>query len=156
MLRGIAVTFALLGTLSLWGSLEAFLLGGTVPVAGSGLRLVAAVGLVVGAAHLYAARGIWTLRRRGWQVGLWLAGAGTLLSCLVLVGGATSGLVGMLVSGAIGWGLHVNREPFRDPPVARAGRASGADDSDTCQSPGGQQAVTDRASGYASRRRGRH
>jgi len=157
-LQAISVIFALFGALSLYAGFETLRLGGAVPMMGAGLRILGLVVLVLGAVYLYAAYGIWTNRRWGWRVGMWLVAAGGLV-CVVglLAGGAAGALVGLLFNGALGWGLHTNREPFREHPLGNPRRAgTGTENPRAAEQPGDRQTGGGATGGYASERRGRH
>ena len=155
-LQAIAAIFALFGALSLYAGFETLRLSGAVPMVGSGLRMLGLVVLVVGGAYLYAAYGVWTHRRRGWQAGMWLVAAGALV-CLVglLSSGSAGALVGLAFNVALGWGLHPNRNPFRDQPLQSTRRANRVGTRNTGQN-GRRQTAGGATGGYASRRRGRH
>lgn len=146
--RVVAAVFGLLGVLSLYIAFEALSVSSTAPVSGSGIRMLGLVAFVVGVAYVYAAYGVWTFRRRGWLVGMWLVGAGAFLSLVgLLSGGAAAGLVGLLCNCALGWALHINRTPFRD------GHHRSPDSGDR-RSDSGQRTAGGAADGYANRRRG--
>lgn len=152
-LQAIAAVFALLGALSLYAGLEALRLSGAVPMVGSGLRALGLVVLMLGVAYLYAAHGVWTRKRRGWQVGMWLAAAGALVCLAGLLSGGTAGAVfGLAFNAGLGWGLHTNREPFRDHPLGETAALGTASRGHT----GGRQTTDSHTRGYASERRGRH
>jgi hypothetical protein len=148
--RFVAAVFGVLGGLSVYGGLRILQTSGTVPVAGAGLELFGLVSLAFGVAHLYAAYGLWTHRRRGWQVAAFLVCAGALLNLVVLLAGAAVAVIGLLVNGALGWGLHINREPFRRRR-ANAVTATGS----VGPTDAGQAATHGQHDGYASERRGR-
>lgn len=148
VVRGVAAVFGLLGVLSLYIAFEALSVSSTAPVSGSGIRMLGLVSLAVGGAYVYAAYGVWRFRRRGWLVGVWLVGAGALLSLVgLLSGGAAGGLVGLLCNCALGWALHTSRTPFRD------GHHRSPDPGDR-RSDSGQRTAGGAADGYANRRRG--
>ncbi len=148
-LRAIAVAFGLHGVLLLFAGFRILTVGSSVPVAGTGFQLIGLVMLLLGGAYGYAAYGVWTLRTRGWQVGMWLAGAGALLGLTsLLAGGVAAGLVGLVFNCLLGWGLHTNRAPFRR-------RGQGAWRGDGGAATGRDQRPDETAGGYASDRRGR-
>jgi len=150
-LRGIAVAFGLHAVLLLFAGFRILTVGGSAPVAGTELQLIGLVMLLFGGAYGYAAYGVWTLRARGWQVGMWLAGAGALLGLTTLIAsGVAAGFVGCVFNCVLGWGLHTNRAPFRRQKQS-AWRRNG----DRAETGQGQRAG-DTTSGYASDRRGRH
>jgi hypothetical protein len=146
-LRALAVVFGLHGVLLLFAGFRILTVGGSAPVAGTGFQLIGLVMLLLGGAYAYAAYGVWTLRGRGWQVGVWLAGAGALLGLTsLLAGGVVAGLVGLVVNCLLGWGLHTNRTPFR-----RKGQGMWRQSGETNR----DQRSDETAGGYASDRRGR-
>jgi len=149
-LRGLAVAFGIHSVLLLFGGFEILTVGGSSPVAGTGLQLLGLVVLLFGGGYGYAAYGVWTLRARGWQVGVWMAGAGALLGLTsLLAGGVVAGLVGLVLNCALGWGLHTNRAPFRRRK-RRAWRQTGGQ-----TETGRDRRAGDTTSGYPSNRRGR-
>ncbi|ERH09933.1 MAG: hypothetical protein J07HX64_01698 [halophilic archaeon J07HX64] len=149
-LRAVAVAFGLHSVLLLFAGFSILTVGSSVPVAGTGFQPLGLVVLLFGGAYGYAGYGVWRLRARGWQVGVWLAGAGALLALTsLLAGGVVAGFVGFVLNCVLGWGLHSNRAPFR-----REGRGAWRADGGTAAT-GGDQRVNDTASGRASERRGR-
>lgn len=150
-LRAIAVAFGLHSVLLLFAGFRVVTVGSSTPVIGTELQLIGLVLLLFGGGYGYAAHGVWTLKPRGWQVGVWLAGAGVLLGLTSLIaGGVVAGLVGLVLNGALGWGLHTNRAPFR-----RQGQSAWRDDRGSAGT-GRDQRAGDTAGEHASNRRGKH
>jgi hypothetical protein len=153
ILRVIAGLFGLFGAVSLYAGLESLYLSTETPVGASRLQTMGLVAVGVGVAYVYAAYGVWRLRKRGWQVGMGLVGVGTLLTLLALLSsGALGALVGLALNCALAWGLHTNRGPFRDQRHGKTEAAMSTQQTaaHTRQTAGGG------GDGYASERRGRH
>jgi len=106
-LQLVAVTLGVLGGLSVFAGLVLSTGGGELPGGvGAAVQLVGLLTGALGVGHLLAGYGLWTVAPWGRRLALWLAVGNALLGVLVLLGGGSAGLFGVVLYGAMSWYLH--------------------------------------------------
>lgn len=106
-LQLVAVTLGVLGGLLVLAGLVLLTGGGELPGGvGAAVQLVGLLAGTLGAGHLLAAYGLWTVTPWGRRLALWLSVGNALLGVVVLLGGGSAGLFGVVLYGAMSWYLH--------------------------------------------------